>query len=686
MSRVVFAAVLGIVLSAQAFAFDTIAPGQTLTGSTQGQGQSTACCDTPVFNHPEKVYQFTTPSIAGYGGGVATIRVTGGQTTNTSPVGTFYPSVYIASSPTGGCETTTTASASTELRVQLVENTTYYITVDGSAAMDSYGQAVAGTFTIQLLYGETYGSARMTPYQASIPNVVKLRYHFAVVNNDTLETTCQGQAWKIGFGPHQFMGAGGSLTEFAGPQANIYSNRRAYQNGTSDHVCYPPNMSNWTQLDSQASLWFSTEDFNPTGHIGSQTRDQSYFPNLTELIDNLTGEWKQEYISQQDLNGLGGLITVSRIGTTTDTTGWSCEATLTPDTRWVWRQTLDFQDGTPPHSVDFALPSATAQYFDRALMTAIYSEAFYVHRGLMRVYYYGFEVQQERSSTWLPLSQWVLDITDAENSTPPLYDWGYRAVTYLGYNAVELSNDTTETFIHLNQTISVANPTACSTSICAATSATACSISTSVTLASGCTLDLSDKDVTIASGVQLSSLGSITLRTRTLSLNGTISSIGGADSTIDLVTTGGLLSSASGSVIQNYSGQVILDSAGSISQGGQIRVGTGTVTVLPQAETDVTIGTISAPGGTLTVGTAQRPACTVYHANPITAGATAVAFANRIATSANTFTTNTAAVTCRCADAQQCTSCANPVPPGTFGAVTPTYTYLPMATCGGGCG
>jgi len=214
--------------------------------------------------------------VSGYKGGVATIRVTGLETTNTSPAMTYYPSVYIATSPTGGtfgCETTTTASSSVELRAQLVENTTYYIVVDGSAAMDSYGQAVEGNFTIQLLYGETYGSARVSPYQTSIANVVKLRYHFAIANNDTLANDCQGQTWKIAFGPQRFMGSGGYLTEFQGgaPQANIYNTRWIYQDGTNTNVCYPPNTPNWTQNDAEASLRFSAEDFNSSGRIGTRS-------------------------------------------------------------------------------------------------------------------------------------------------------------------------------------------------------------------------------------------------------------------------------------------------------------------------------------------------------------------------------------------------------------------------------
>src|SRR5262249_57129728 len=84
----------------------------------------------------------------------------------------------------------------------------------------------------------------------------------------------------------------------------------------------------------------------------------------------------------------------------------------------------------------------------------------------------------------------------------------------------------------------------CSTSICASTGPSSCTISTSTILTTGCTLDLSSQDVTVASGVQLSSLGSITLKTHSLTMNGTISSIGGPASTNHIVTTSRLFSTA----------------------------------------------------------------------------------------------------------------------------------------------
>src|SRR5262249_57313855 len=93
----------------------------------------------------------------------------------------------------------------------------------------------------------------------------------------------------------------------------------------------------------------------------------------------------------------------------------------------------------------------------------------------------------------------------------------------------------------------------CSTSICASTGPSSCTISTSTILTTGCTLDLSSQDVTVASGVQLSSLGSITLKTHSLTMNGTISSIGGPASTPDLATTGRHLSTPPGRTITRHS-------------------------------------------------------------------------------------------------------------------------------------
>src|SRR5262245_64584633 len=106
------AVLVGLLFSGQAFGYDTISAGQTLNGSTAGQpAQLTACCDTPAYKPSGEDLRVHDALVSGYKGGVATIRVTGLETTNTSPAMTYYPSVYIATSPTGGtfgCETTTT--------------------------------------------------------------------------------------------------------------------------------------------------------------------------------------------------------------------------------------------------------------------------------------------------------------------------------------------------------------------------------------------------------------------------------------------------------------------------------------------------------------------------------------------------------------------------------------------------
>jgi purple acid phosphatase-like protein len=224
----------------------------------------------------------------------------------------------------------------------------------------------------------------------------------------------------------------------------------------------------------------------------------------------------------------------------------------------------------------------------------------------------------------------------------------------------------------------------CTTSICEPTSASACTISANTVLTPGCTLDLTPWDVTVASGTGLLGSGSLTIKSHTLSMNGGITSTGGAGTTISLLTTSTDTIGTSG-VISNSGGQVLLDGSSPFTSDGQINVGNGGVTVLAASGKDIALGNISAPGGTLTVGTAARPACTVYHNATITVGSASIAYANQIASSSSPITTSTASVTCRCADPQNCTSCATAPPAGTFGSTTPTFTYLAMPTCSGGC-
>src|SRR5262249_43137834 len=140
--------------------------------------------------------------------------------------------------------------------------------------------------------------------------------------------------------------------------------------------------------------------------------------------------WKHSYNSQTDLTAQDGTVTIQRIGQDMDTAGWTCtRPALTPDNRWRWRQTLTLSDNVA-HSVDFLLPSDSGTYFDQNNITSIYSEGFYVHRGLFQIFYWNLEVQQENNPAWIPLRQWIIGPNDYENTTPPLYKYGFRVSTY----------------------------------------------------------------------------------------------------------------------------------------------------------------------------------------------------------------------------------------------------------------
>jgi hypothetical protein len=437
-----FVSVVPLLLALTAGA-QTIPPaGGTLTGSTQGGVTGTsACCDQTSHDHPAAVFSWT-PTAPGF----ATIRVTGGSTTNLSTPQTFFPAVYVTTAPVGGttlvCGRAQPPSATAEIRVQatpeeVTAGMTFYVFVDASSAMDPYG-LVAGAFTLSLEVGTTAGSADLWPMpSAPISNLTRLRYRFKVVDNQT-QVDCAGPTWKIVFGFHNFVGP--SSTAFF--EANTYSWSRTFQEPATCGASI-------VEASAQATMEFSIQDLE-NRRVGSRTVDAAFFPESTDIIDTFQQYWKLKHVSQANLNGEEESVLVERVGLTSEVTGWNCRGDLQPPgSRYIWRQTLTRPDGIP-HSAEFSVPAEGGQYFDPLRMTDLYTEAFYINHGLFRAYYWGFEVQQEGSSTWVPLQQWVQHYTDA---TPALNTWGMKRGWYQGHAVIEVSNDNTPTYLRQNDTL-----------------------------------------------------------------------------------------------------------------------------------------------------------------------------------------------------------------------------------------
>jgi hypothetical protein len=96
------------------------------------------------------------------------------------------------------------------------------------------------------------------------------------------------------------------------------------------------------------------------------------------------------------------------------------------------------------YAVDVVLPDSGARYYRPGNPLRISTEAFYVHPGLLRAFYWDLKIQREHSSTWQSLRQWKLIATDAQ---PDGNTWGMKRATFQGRPAIEVSNDGTCTYL-----------------------------------------------------------------------------------------------------------------------------------------------------------------------------------------------------------------------------------------------
>lgn len=431
--------------------------GGTVSGNTFGGSALLAPpCDAPSVNHPEVIFAWT-PSVVG----VATFKVVGGVTAGGGTP--FRPAIYLLESPTASaslaCDAVGPRHTTAEMRFQvdplkegMTAYPTYYVVVDGSSAMHAT-KPTAGTFTLTITMGLTYGSEELVPSLAApLSNVVKLRYHFRVDANP-VQPPGVGLIWKIVFGFLFPTGPDGA-SEF---QANVYSdNRVIYQDVPG--TCSPPTSVGGTE----ATLWFSIPDVEPPDALGrrvfgTRTLDATFFPAFTQEIDHFHDLWKHEHASQANLNGREGTILVERLGLTTEVNGLNCLAPLQPGSRYVWRQTFTLEDGIP-HQVEFALPAGRATYLQPDRPTNLYTEAFYINYGLFRVYYWDLEFAADGSPTWSPLPQWTTARTDivAQQNT-----WGFRLTNFRGIPAIEASNDRTPTYLRPGEILDLSAVPAC---------------------------------------------------------------------------------------------------------------------------------------------------------------------------------------------------------------------------------
>jgi hypothetical protein len=243
--------------------------------------------------------------------------------------------------------------------------------------------------------------------------------------------------WKIIFMFH-FLHApeGGKPYEF---QSNLYTWRFAYPHLTKRMP--GAEVQGLRNLAGESSLFLSVPDNYKDKKVGARSRDPNMFPTLDQEIDGIKNLWKREHVSQVNVTGKTLSIEISRGEIATDLRDWCVHGALPGGKYRLWTMTAAWGDAS--YKVDFVLPDESARYFVSSRMTQIATEAFSIHPGLFKAFFWDIEIQKEHRAVWEPIRKWRLVESDAKAGENT---WGMKWSRFKGRPAIEVSNDGTRTY------------------------------------------------------------------------------------------------------------------------------------------------------------------------------------------------------------------------------------------------
>jgi hypothetical protein len=194
-------------------------------------------------------------------------------------------------------------------------------------------------------------------------------------------------------------------------------------------------------LAGESSLFLSVPDNYKDKKVGARSRDPNMFPTLDQEIDGIKNLWKREHVSQVNVTGKTLSIEISRGEIATDLRDWCVHGALPGGKYRLWTMTAAWGDAS--YKVDFVLPDESARYFVSSRMTQIATEAFSIHPGLFKAFFWDIEIQKEHRAVWEPIRKWRLVESDAKAGENT---WGMKWSRFKGRPAIEVSNDGTRTY------------------------------------------------------------------------------------------------------------------------------------------------------------------------------------------------------------------------------------------------
>lgn len=249
----------------------------------------------------------------------------------------------------------------------------------------------------------------------------------------------------------------------------------------TSHPDSPPDGG--VSIPGQSSIAPSIGDWlyvNPDyyGRQGLRSSGQTIFPSWSGTIDGIDGFTSVGAASQFDLTGKDITVEIIRGRTfTTPLSGWGahfllvngtevCVDDLQPNTIYrIWHMTLTID--AMAYRFDYAALDSRAQNI-RSDWTFSLRTEFFEMNGYFQAYYWDFQVLEEGGPSWRPLNDWAMpeynppncngnpnDLSCYSEDVKPLkFFYGPKFAIQGGKYVLEISNDDTDTYYHLNDIFS----------------------------------------------------------------------------------------------------------------------------------------------------------------------------------------------------------------------------------------
>jgi hypothetical protein len=190
--------------------------------------------------------------------------------------------------------------------------------------------------------------------------------------------------------------------------------------------------------------------------VGSaiNTSDPTNWPVQTYVVDNISGLYKSDSMSQYSLNGLNTVVTIQRAGTLADVSAFKrCSLPMLNTTYRIWTITSQ-PEGYPSVTNQVVVPDADGQYIWPVQAMAVFTEFLDHPGGAFTVQYWNVNFMTQSNPVWTPIKSFTTTYQYDGNGI----DFGEHVVTVNGQDRIEISNVPGTTYLPGNVPFSISPP------------------------------------------------------------------------------------------------------------------------------------------------------------------------------------------------------------------------------------